>query len=239
MYALKDAGFEIGYHNATFCSSLRDETIRGIERFKELFGYYPKTMANHSKNRENIYWGEYRVTGVNRLLYNLLSRNRYKGFFQGHIENSKYFWGDICKEKVKYVRNFVFSDINTLKACPIMPYHDPVRPYVNYWFASSEGADVAAFNKCIAEQAQDRLEQEGGACIMYTHFAKGFYQKGEINPRFKFLIKRISKKDGWFVPVGTLLDYLLNLKGHYNISDKERSYLEIKWLLHKIKVGRT
>ena len=86
---------------------------------------------------------------------------------------------------------------------------------------SSEGENVEAFNKCIEEQAQDRLEQEGGACIMYSLFAKGCYQKGEINPRFKFLIERISKKDRWFVPVGTLLDYLLNLKGHHNITDKE------------------
>jgi len=65
LYALKDAGFEIGYHNATFCSSLRDETIRGIERFKEFFGYYPKTIANHSKIEKTY-------TGVNIELQELI-----------------------------------------------------------------------------------------------------------------------------------------------------------------------
>jgi len=68
-----------------------------------------------------------------------------------------------------------------------MPYHDPERPYVNYWFASSEGEDVEAFNKCIAEQAQDRLEQEGGACIMYTLFAKDFIKKVKLVLDLNFL----------------------------------------------------
>ena len=120
-----------------------------------------------------------------------------------------------------------------------MPYHDPERPYVNYWFASSEGANVESFNKCISEKNQDRLEKEGGACIMYTHFASGFYKNGSINSRFQFLIKRLSKKNGWFVPVSTLLDYLLEIRGHHDITDKERKQLERKWLLHKIRVGTT
>jgi hypothetical protein len=168
---LKNSGFEIGYHNATFHSSLRGETIRGINKFAELFGHYPQSMANHAGCQEAIYWGNYRLTGFNEFIYNVLTRYRNDKVFRGHIEGDKYFWGDICKEKVKYVRNFVFSDINTLKVCPIMPYHDPKRPYVNYWFASSEGPNVEAFNRCIAERNQDRLEEEGGGCFMYTHFA--------------------------------------------------------------------
>jgi hypothetical protein len=119
-----------------------------------------------------------------------------------------------------------------------MPYHDSQRPYVNYWFASSEGADINFFNKCISEKNQDRLEKEGGACIMSTHFAKGFYKNGVVNPRFKFLMKRLSKKNGWFVPVSTMLDYLLKIKGCHNITDKERNQLERKWLFNKIMIGK-
>lgn len=236
---LKNIGYEIALHNVTFHSALRDETIRGIERFAELFGEYPKSFANHVDNSEGIYWGSDRLTGINKTIYNLLTRNRHNGLFRGHTKSDKYFWGDICKEKIKYVRNFVFSDINTLKACPIMPYHDQKRDFVNYWFASSEGSNVKAFNQCIKEQNQDMLEEEGGACIMYTHFASGFNENGNINSRFKFLIKRLSKKNGWFVPVSTLLDYLLAVKGHHSITDKERNRMERKWLLHKIRVGGT
>jgi hypothetical protein len=234
---LKENGFEIGYHNATFHSSLRNQTITGIERFAELFGHYPHSMANHSGCQEGIYWGNYRMTGLHELIYNLLTGQRRKGLFRGHIEGDPYFWGDICKEKIKYVRNFVFPDINTLKACPIMPYHDPRRPYVNYWFASSEGSRVEVFNQCITESKQDRLEEERGACIMYTHFGAGFFRDGDINSRFKSLIKRLSRKNGWFVPVFTLLDYLLAVKGHHDITDKERRQMERKWLWHKIWLG--
>ncbi len=236
---LKNAGFEIGYHNATSHSSLRKQAISGLEQFYKYFGYYPRSMANHSDCRENMYWGNYRLSGINVLIYNLLSRYRHNQLFRGHIKEDPYFWGDICKEKIKYVRNFVFSGINTLKYCPMMPYHDPKRPFVNNWYASSEGSNVEAFNQCINEQNQDRLQEEGGACIMYTHFAYNFIKDGRINSRFKLLMKRLSKKNAWFVPVSTLLDYLLELKGHHEITNKERRQIERKWLLHKMKVGTT
>lgn len=235
--SIKNAGVEIALHNVTFHNSIRRETIRGIEMFHSYFGHYPKSMSNHSSNVESIYWGNFRITGLNKFIYNLLTLNRHNGIFLGHIEGDQYFWGDLCKEKIKYIRNFVYSGINTLKACPIMPYHDPKRPFVNYWFASSEGPDVNTFNQCISEKNQDALEEEGGACIMYTHLANGFYENNSINSRFKFLIKRFNEKNGWFVPVSTLLDYLLKAKGHHEISDEERKHLERKWLLHKIKTG--
>jgi hypothetical protein len=231
---LKQQGFEIGLHNVTYHTSLREETIRGIDRFRELFGHSPYSMANHTGCHESIYWGNGRLTGMNEVVYNFLLRNRYKGVFQGHIESSPLFWGDVCKEKIKYVRNFVFGNINTLKLCPFMPYHDDRRPYVNYWFASSEGPVVNSFVSTLAEKNQDRLAAEGGACIMYTHLARGFYENGRIHPRFKLLMERISKMNGWFVPVYTLLDYLLQSRGSHNITERERTSLERKWLMQKI-----
>jgi len=239
LYELEKLGFEIGYHNTTFHSSKREDTIIGINKFKELFGYSPKSHANHLDCQESIYWGSYRLTGINRFIYNVLTMKHHKGLFQGHIEESEYFWGDICKENIKYVRNFVYDEINTLKACPIMPYHDKKRPYVNYWFASSEGADLDAFVRCINEKNQDSLEKEHGACIMYTHFASGFYKDGKLDARFEGLMKRLSQKNGWFVPISTLLDYLMDKNGHHEITDQERNRLEKRWLLHKIRVGRT
>ena len=181
---LKKQGFEIGFHNATYHSSFREDTIKGIEKFREFFGEYPKSMANHADCEEGIYWGNARLTGVNEKIYNFVTFNKKKNVFRGHVENDRFFWGDICKERIKYVRSFVFPGINTFKICPFMPYHDPQRPYVNYWFASSNGCDLKDFNKCISEGNQDRLEEEGGVCIMYTHFAKGFQQGNKINPAF-------------------------------------------------------
>ena len=52
-------------------------------------------------------------------------------------------------------------------------------------------------------------------------------------------MNRLSKKNGWFVPVSTLLDYLLENKETNIITNIQRKRLERKWLLHKIRVGTT
>ncbi len=231
---LQEQGFEIGYHLNSYGSSLREETAAGLHQFAAIFGHSPVTMANHADCEESIHWGSDRLTGVRRLLYNCLTRFQNRGKFRGHIEGDKFFWGDLCRAKITYCRDFVFPDINTLKFCPFMPYHDPRRPYVNYWYASSEGANVDSFNNCLAEKNQDRLEEEGGACIMYTHFASGFYDQGKIHTRFKTLMKRLGRKNGWFVSVAALLDYLRQTSGHHELTNREQRRLERKWLWHKI-----
>jgi hypothetical protein len=237
LFKLRDAGFEIGFHMATFHSSLREETIAGLEKFEKIFAVKQGCMANHVGCLENIYWGSYRLTGVNRWIYNLLTRFHHRRVSYGHLEGDKHFWGDICKDRIKYVRNFVFPEMNTLKVCPFMPYHDPKRPFVNYWYASSEGSTATSFTQCITEAAQDRLEEEGGACIMYAHLACGFFKDGRLDPQFEKLMTRLSQKNGWFVPVSTLLDYLLERNGNHVITDGERNRLERGWLWRKIRVG--
>lgn len=234
---LQQRGFEIGYHGATNVTATRDVVEEAMERFHTLYGHYPISMANHSGCEESIYWGADRVTGVNRLVYNLLTRFSKTSMFRGHRPGDPLFWGDICQAKVRYVRNFTFSDINTLAACPIMPYHDPQRPYVRAWFAGSEGADVNAFNRCLSEANQDRLEAEGGACIMYTHLASGFVTHGKVDARFEDLMRRLARKNGWFVPVATLLDHLAMDNGTTVITPRERRRLERSWLWSKIAVG--
>jgi len=234
---LKDVGFEIALHNATYHTSTREETIQGLETFYRLFGHYPYCLANHSGCQESIYWESARLSGMQRLVYNTL-RLKLSGRndnSQGHIEASSLFWGDLCKQKIRYVRNFVFGDINTLKACPAMPYHDPDRPYVNYWFSASEGPNVDSFNAMIAEENQERLVREGGACIMYTHLASGFVSNGKINGPFKVLMEKLSKRNGWFVPVHTLLDYILSMRGEQNCTRQQINALERKWLWYKVR----
>ncbi len=236
---LQAAGFEVGYHNATFETSPRETTIKAIETFKEMFGSYPISMANHARCGEAIYWGSSRLTGLNRGIYNMLTRFKNQGVFEGDVQSSPLFWGDVCKEKIKYVRNFIYPGINTLAECPWMPYHDPDRPFVRHWFASSDGHDIGGFVKLLSEKNQSSLEQEGGACIVYTHFANGFLNRGRLDPQFVSLMTRLSQRNGWFVPVGTLLDHLLASQGVHTISSRERRVLERRWLRHKVLVGGT
>lgn len=230
---LKEQGFEIALHNVTYHTSTREVTARGIETFYQLFGHYPHSMANHSGCNEGIYWANSRLSGLQKAIYDALHLSR-KNVHQGHVETSPLFWGDLCRKKIKYVRNFSYGDINTLKACPVMPYRDPARPYVNYWFAASEGPRISSFNAIMSEKNQERLASEGGACIVYAHLASGFLEDGRINKRFKVLMERLSRTNGWFVPVHTLLDYLLQARGNHSITQVERSELERRWLWHKI-----
>jgi hypothetical protein len=234
---LQEQGYEVAFHNVTYHTSTREQTARGLDRFRQLFGHDPYSMANHSGCLESIYWGRARLSGRRQVMYDLLhvfSPNGDVYNFQGHIEGSPLFWGDLCRERVKYVRNFVLGDINTLKACPVMPYHDSARPHVKYWFAGSEGPNVRSFNAMLHEANQDRLMEEGGACIMSTHFAAGFVEHGRINGRFKLLMERLSRMNGWFVPVHVLLDCLLQVRGEHSMTHAERSSLERRWLWHKL-----
>ncbi len=237
LYRLRDSGFEIGYHMASNTSSTRENAIQGLGRFREFFGEYPTVMANHSRNRENIYWGSSRLSGANRVLYNIATAFRYIRSSRGHVEGDPHFWGDHCKEKIKYCRSFVFPEINALRVCPTLPYHDADRPFVNYWFPSCEGPTVESFVERISEQNQDRLEAEYGACIMYTHFACGFYKNGQLDPRFRALMQRLSRRNGWFVPVSTLLDYLLSQQIGHTLTASARSRLERQWLWLKLRKG--
>jgi len=115
-----------------------------------------------------------------------------------------------------------------------MPYHDDRRPYVNYWFSSSDGADVERFNRLISERNQERLLREKGCCIVYTHFGKDFVEGGKLNATWEHLMRDLAQKNGWFAPVSALLDLLLEQKRIESISWAERQYLSYRWILERL-----
>lgn len=206
---LRDRGFEIALHGTTDHPSTRLRIEEGLAYYREVIGSDPRIHVNHDGQTEGIYWGEARLDQPARSLYRLANRvARQDRRHYGHVPDSPYFWGDLCRQRIEYVRNFVFSDINTLKQDPMMPYHDRRRPYVRYWFSGSNGAEIGPYLSLLSEANQDRLVAEGGACIVYTHFALGFVEDGRLNPRFESLMRRLAGMPGWFVPASTLLDHL-------------------------------
>jgi len=237
LHSLQGSGFEIGFHGASYSTASRQETELALKRFREFFGAYPSAYAMHSGCREAPYWGAERVSGLHRFAFRLAQRGRSIQHYEGHVPGSPLFWGDLCQNCVGYMRNFVYYDINTLKCCPEMPYHDPERPFVRAWFASSDGARAPSFIERISEARQEQLEAEGGLCIMYTHLACGFAEENVINPRFRRLMERLAARNGWFVPVSTVLDYVAQKKGVHEISSTERRRLERRWILGKLLHG--
>jgi hypothetical protein len=234
---MQSLGFEIGYHNAAPHTCTRQEIVSSLERFRDYFGRWPTSAANHF-NADALYWGSARFhPGLPRTIYDVVTLGRQRSRFQGHVESSPHFWGDLCRQHIRYFRNLVFREINTLKACPYQPYSDPERPFVNAWFCSAEGTDCRAYVGTISEANLDRLEEEGGMCIMYTHFGKGFIQDGKLEPEFSRLMTRLSRRNGWFAPVTTVLDHLQQVHGANAIPQRELSRMEWKWLRAKLIHG--
>ena len=237
---LRGQGFEISLHGVCNHHATRDVVWVGMQEFSRLIGEYPRSYSNHSFNRENIYWGAERFTRtVPKLCYKAaaLARRAKVGKFEGQMPGSAHFWGDICRQYIKYVRNFVFDEINLDRVNPTLPFHDPRKPFVNYWFSSSLGASVSSFCKTVSEANQDRLESEHGMCIIYTHFSKGFCDAGVLNPRFESLLRRLAAKNGWFVTVSELLDFLLTTRQQATVPPAELAAMERRWLLCKLWHG--
>src|SRR5262245_15351161 len=116
--ALQESGFEIAYHNGAPGTLERRDVIRSLDLFREYFGTDPASMANHY-NGDAMYWGDARLSGPLRRVYKLLSRGPKPHF--GHVEGHPCFWGDVCLQRIRYCRNFVFRRLNTLSAWPYMP----------------------------------------------------------------------------------------------------------------------
>jgi len=224
-------GFEIALHNTCSGAIEREKIIEGFEQFKTFLGKYPKIHINHANNMENIYWGGMRFCKPVRYVYNKVQKT-YRP--QGHNPDSLFFWGDICKEKVTYIRNRVFTGINTLKYDPMMPYYEKEKiKYSNYWFSSSDGCDVQRFIKLLSKQNVDRLEKERGCCIVYTHFGKQFVTETGLNNDFKICMDYLALKNGLFLPASDLLDILRERKNKNIAPPLYLSSLDFKWIIER------
>ena len=222
---LRESGHEIAIHGVRGCSSNREMIASGLACYLEIFGKYPRVHINHAQNLDNLYWGNEWIPKWKKWFRTYPEM----GTGYGHIENSAYFWGDLARDTIQYVRGYVFNKGNTLEADPYMPYHDPGMPYVNGWFSGSNGDGLSRLLYLTSRENISDLEANHGACIVYTHFGDPFYtENGEVKSELKFNLQELSKRDGWFVPVGQLLDYLGDGK-LTRINQVQRAWLDMKY----------
>ncbi len=233
---LQKKGFEIALHGTRGVSTKRSDIMKGIAMFKDSIGYYPKIHINHSMNRDNLYWGIDRLQfWISRALYQL-SQDDYDYF--GHIPQSEYFWGDIANQYISYVVDFSFHEINMTRINHNMPYHDPGKPYVNYWFQTSDGSNMESFIELLSEENLDKLEREGGVCIVYTHFSTGFCSDQGLDERARERLRDVASRNGWFATTSEILDYLRQSGyGGENVSLVQKIYIELRWIYEKILYG--
>ena len=230
--SLRDDGFELAMHTAAPGCSLRAETIAAYDRFSDLFGADPVMNVNHSMNQENLYWGRHRLDGgFARLLYDRMA-GRHP--FEGHVEDSPFFWGDVCLARTTYMRGFIFRGIDALRVNPSMPYHDPRRPYVQLWYSACDGEDLARFTELISEEAQVRLERDGGCCLVYTHLGKRFADDVRSGGEWQRRMRALSRRPGWFAPASEILDFLRSRGRGAAIPPSERRALERRWMFERV-----
>jgi len=171
-----------------------------------------------------------------RAIQRVQSRRVYgrSDYFQGHVEDSPYFWGDLCRRHVTYVRNFCYDRINVLNVCPSMPYHVPGLPYVRLWFAALDAPDAESFVKLLTSDHIDRLEREGGVCIVATHFGKRFVRDGQVLPEVRRVFQSIAARDVWCAPVSEILDHLRGNGAPRDLTRSELSRMEWHWMRYKL-----
>ncbi|MBR3300867.1 MAG: hypothetical protein IKI68_05210 [Clostridia bacterium] len=230
---LSDKGYEIAFHNAGSGGFKRKETVCALEDFKSILGQYPKMFINHSNNIENIYWGYERFSGIIKYIYKLKKSHVAS---EGTRENSDYFWGDICKERFRFIRNRTFNGINTLKEDKRLVYRETGKEkYSNYWFSSSDAMRVTSFNNLLTKENIDKLEREKGCCILYTHFAYDFVdENGNLDDGFKAAIDYLASKNAWFAPASEILDHVLRDR-EYKPSKFYEFMMDIKWFFERLK----
>lgn len=226
---LQRKGFEIALHGIRGGSSRREEVLQGLEEFRRELGHDPKMHVNHSLNKDNLYWGRHLFAfGPLRWAGGLAIRHE----FSGHDSRSPYFWGDVAKQHIQYVRRFTFAEINLLAVNPSFPYRLPDKPYVNYWFPTADGDRVREFYELLKSENLDKLDREGGVCLVYAHLGSGSFNKdGGVDPRFETRIKELVSRNGWFVPASEILDHLMKQPSWSgDLTLWERMHLDTRYL---------
>lgn len=220
-------GFEAAYHGATMETSDRARTEQGLRAFSELLGVQPTLYCNHGQNRENVYWGSarYRTLAI-RLPLALAERVLRRPRFTGHIPGSPFFWGDLCQQQFRFVRNFTFSTVNSGRIAPGRPYRLKDTPWVRYWFNTADAPDATAFKQLMTRPRITQLYREGGVCILSTHLGKGFAKNGRVDPAVEDTLRYLASLPGWFRPVSEILEFLSGTSSDETLSTLERWQLE-------------
>jgi len=217
---LSERGVEFALHGVSAGNNTREEVLRGLERFRETFGYLPRLYVCHSLNAEHPYWGvnHYR-SRLARFAVRLLTRPER---FCGDEPGSPYYWADVCRETIHYVRLYRTLDLNVLRHNPHMPYHEKGKPGVRFWFSAC--AQDTQLCERVTDRALDRVAREDGALILYAHMRKFLAEdirtESGLRPEVERAFRTIAARDDcWCAGVSRILDRCLAAK---NVVVQER-----------------
>jgi hypothetical protein len=234
---LQERGFEIAFHGARMESSERSTIQKAFEVYQQTLDRFPTSYAAHAHNCDNLYWGTDRFRfRIWRWLYAARGRQE-QG--EGHRKESRYYWGDLAEQHLRYVRSFTYDELNLWKITTSIPYRTAGTPGVNAFFPSAFADNVEEFIELLSPSRQAQLEREGGLAIVGTHFGKGFLRDRQVHPKIVELLTELSRREGWFPPVSTLLDYVAGIQGRIPLLEGYQLFrLEGLWFWHSIRSRR-
>lgn len=205
-------GVTFGLHGASAGNSTRERTLAGFERFEQVFGQPADLFIAHMRNAENIYWGAQRYTSP--LLRAAARSLIIPATYHGEDESSPYYWADICRERVSYIRLYRTRTLNVLAKNPSMPFHDPRFPAVRHWYSAS-GQNLELLDR-LTQARLDRVAREDGLILHYTHASWFVDDPAAESPKLLEPARRGfdhigARSDVWCAGVSDVLDRLLHI----------------------------
>lgn len=216
---LRDAGFEFCMHGASAGNNRRGRTQVAFDHMERHFGPQD-TFICHAKNADNIYWEEQTAPEpLSRALTALYSHHH----CSGELPGSRYFWGDVCRGRVRQVRLFRTRNTNTLAMNPSMPYFEPRKPYVRGWFSATK----RCLRDCTSEVALDGLRRQHGLTVLYQYLHRyANPHAGGVRPVFAESIERLAGTSSIAVmTVGAAMRRLRQIQALFGVSRGKRAWL--------------
>jgi hypothetical protein len=134
-----------------------------------------------------------------------LQRGRGRDGFEATCPESPFFRGDLCRVGSPTPATSLPRHKHA-PGVPYVPYHDPVRPFVQRWFASAEGERARVVRRDHG-RAQPEAPRGRGLSLHHVRAPRsGFLCSGRLDPGFESAMRGLAQRNGWFAPVSEMLD---------------------------------
>ena len=192
-------GCELALHGASAGNNPRWRTLAAFERLDAL-GALGRTFVPHRRNAENLYAQEpFIAASVLRPLMRTL-RSAHRSF--GQDPESPWYWGDVCRARVRWMRLFRTAPLDTLVTNPSLPYFERDKPLVRGWFATSE----RRLEDATTPEALAELVQAQGLCLLREHLG-AYGDRWGVAPQLARSVRRLrSAPSLWVDTVEAVLD---------------------------------
>ena len=215
---LNSKGFEICLHGASCGNNTREMMEYAFDFLKREIRASSVYIC-HSKNAENLYWDAHTAnSNFERRILELYTKNT----CYGEVPGSKYFWGDLCRKTIRYIRLYRTRMLNTLSFNPSMPYHDFSKPFVNFWFSATKGHIPRLFTKTNL----DFLCKQNGAGILYQYLHKYVLKDGTILKEVREALEMAANDSRLLKqPVSVIMDRLKLFQNIVTINYNGKAYI--------------